>query len=1037
MRSLNTSRRPPDATGPLRRWLLAACAGLLLASPALPLDPTVGMSRYRRDAWGSGQGYPGGPAYAFAQTSDGYLWIATQRGLIRFDGVSYRMASDAEAPPSLAGPILGLRTDQTGDLWVRLRGSSLVRRHGEEFRDFAPSFPQPEAGITAMGPAKDGGTLLATFVNGVVHMREERFETLIATAGLPNFLVLSIAQTLDGTVWLGTRDSGLFSLRDGHISSVRDGALDRKVNSLLATRGGDLWIGTDNGVARWSGGRVTHEGIPQALKSGQVLSMIEDSGSNIWVATSRGLFRVNADGASLLDGDAQTSPEAVTAVFEDREGSLWIGAASGIERLRDSAFLTYSSPGGPRSSGVGPVLPDTVGRTWFGGRDGGLFSINEGHVQPVTAAALHTDVVYSIASAPDGLWIGRQTGGLTHIVFRGGAFTSQTYTQRDGLAQNSVYSVHRARDGTIWAGTLSGGVSKLSEGRFTTYTIAHGLASNTVVSILESSDGAMWFATPGGLSVLSEGRWQAYTMRDGLPSQNINCLLEDSTGVLWIGTVAGLALYDSGQVRAPTAIPQQLQEQILGIAEDQKGSLWVATTYHVLRVNREKLLRGILEDGDLREYGTTDGLQGVEGVKRHRSVVADPMGRIWFAMNRGLSVVDPARLGGSSAPAIAHVQGILADNDSIEIRTPVRIPGSAQRITFRYAGLSLSAPEGIRFRYKLEGYDHGWSEPTAAREAAYTNLSPRSYRFHVIASNPDGMWNGVEGSVAFHITPLFWQTWWFRVAVVTAFLSLVLAMYRFRVRRMAKQLNVRFEERLAERTRIAQELHDTLLQGFVSASMQLHVAVDRVPDDSPAKKPLGRVIELMGQVIEEGRHAVQGLRSTSNPSLDLAQAFSRIPQELGLGERIDFRVIVEGQPRPLHPVLRDEIYRIGREALVNAFRHSQADRIEMELEYALKRFRFLVRDNGCGIDPNVLRSGRDGHWGLPGMRERAERIGAQLHVWSSAAAGTEVELSAPGQIIFENQPAPGLWNRLARASRRGRATPESNDGLEARTERNQ
>jgi signal transduction histidine kinase len=219
---------------------------------------------------------------------------------------------------------------------------------------------------------------------------------------------------------------------------------------------------------------------------------------------------------------------------------------------------------------------------------------------------------------------------------------------------------------------------------------------------------------------------------------------------------------------------------------------------------------------------------------------------------------------------------------------------------------------------------------------------------------------------------------------------------------LTKQLNVRFEERLSERTRIAQELHDTLLQGFLSASMQLHVVADRLPPDSAAKPALGRILKLMSQVTEEGRNAVRGLRSTQGSTLELGQAFSRIQQELALEEEVGFRVIVDGQPRPLHPIMRDEVYRIGREALVNAFRHSHAKSIEIELEYASRQLRVLVRDNGCGIDPQMLLSGRDGHWGLPGMRERAERIGAKLQVWSRPAAGTEVELSVPSHLAFQS-----------------------------------
>jgi len=544
----------------------------------------------------------------------------------------------------------------------------------------------------------------------------------------------------------------------------------------------------------------------------------------------------------------------------------------------------------------------------------------------------------------------------------------------------------------------------------------------------------MWFATPSGLSVLSGEHWRTYTNEDGLPSSDALSLLEDSSGILWIGTTAGLAFRDSTGFHVPRQMPDSLHEQILGVAEDKFGSLWISTSNHVLRVNRDKLLHGTLAEGDLREYGLADGLRGVEGVKRQRSVVTDPLGRIWFSLSLGISVVDPARLTGNSTPAIAHVETISADGRGIGMQGAVHIPGGRQRITFGFAGLSLSVPERVRFRYRLDGYDRDWRGPVATREADYTNLPPGPYSFRVVASNPDGAWVGSEAIVAFNVLPLFWQTWWFQLGVATMCILAAVGLYRLRLRQLTSRLNLRFEERLAERTRIAQELHDTLLQGFLSVSMQVHVAADRVSADSPAKPTLTRALQLMGQVIEEGRNAVRGLRSPQSASLDLEQAFSSIRDEQLSrdpdGKPIEFRVIVDGTRRPLHPVLRDELYRIGREALINAFHHSRAKLIELELRYEPSQLRMFVRDDGCGIEPQVIRSGRDGHWGLSGMRERAERIGGRLHVFSRPAAGTEIELLVPGQVAFRDESDRSLnwFSRWRYRANNGDPQPQKEHG---------
>ncbi len=982
--------------------LLAACCGTAYA-----VDPNRAMSQYIHERWGVDQGFPRGPVYAISQSSDGYLWIGTRAGLVRFDGLNFRLTKDA---PGLANnaSVLGLTIDHDRTLWIRSDGARLVRYRDGTFDPSGPNLAVPNSRITAMSLGNQGEPLMSSMQHGASIFRGGKFEIVAPVSDLPRSPVLAVAQTTDGSIWMGTRGVGLYRLYQGNTASVTEGLPDPKINCLLPDGQNNLWIGTDSGIVRWNGSKLTTEGISPALQRLQVLALVKDRDGNLWVGTdSGGLLRLNDHGVAALDPGTGRAHEAITAMFEDREGNLWIGSDSGIERLRDSAFVTYSLPEGLPTDGNDPVYVDAANRMWFPPVTGGLWWVKDGEHGHITALGLDHDVVYSIAGRDQEVWVGRQRGGLSVLRTEGSAFTGRTYTHADGLAQDSVYSVFPARDGTVWAGTLSAGVSALRGDKFTNYTIKQGLASNTVVSILESSDATMWFATPRGLSALSKNHWRGFSMADGLPSENINCLLEDSNKLLWVGTSAGLAFRKGRGFQVPGLLPATLEgQQVLGMAEDRFGWLWIATADHVLRVNREKLVQSALGEGDVREYGLADGLRGSGGVKRHRSVIADPAGKIWFSLNYGISVVDPARLTRNSAPAIPLVQSVLADGSAIDMGPARRIPGGYRRITVRFTGLSLSVPERVRFRYWLEGFDHGWSEAATTREAIYTNLTPGPYRFRLVASNPDGVWNSEEAVIAFRVDPLWWQAWWFRSACVAVIVVMIWAFYQFRLHQLTERLSLRAEERIAERTRIAQELHDTLLQGFLSASMQVHVATDSLPADSRVKPILTRALQLMGQVIEEGRHAVRGLRATQSVSLDLEQAFALIPQEITIPERntpADFRVIVDGDRRPLHPLLRDEVYRIGREALINAFRHAQAGKIEIELKYSSRHLRVLVRDDGIGIDPQVLQAGRDGHWGLSGMRERADRISARLHVWSSAVAGTEIELQVPSHIAFQDE----------------------------------
>jgi len=1014
------------------QWLLTALALVCFADSAKALSSHKSIVQYIRDEWDAEQGFPGGPVYAIAQTPDGFLWIGSEKGLVRFDGFRFRLFAHSDSTSFPAGPILDLALDGDGNLWVRAQGPRLLRYHDGKFEDVLADLKLAETEVTAMCAGKNGDIVFSGLISGTMRYSRGRFVTLVSVAELPK-LVISLAETADGKVWLGTKDAGLYYIRGGQVSAVTTGLPDRKINSLLARDNRELWIGTDNGVARWDGMEFSAAGVSHTLDHVQGLVMIKDRDSNVWVGAPSGLTRINARGVSSLEerDNSSTLPSIgpVTALFEDREGNLWVGTRRGIERLRDSVFTTYSASGELPAEINGPVYVDSQGHTWFAPARGGLYWVKESQVGHVRNAGLDKDVIYSISGNEGELWIGRR-GGLTQLRYRDNSFATRNYTQADGLAQNAVFAVHQARDGTVWAGTLSAGLSRFKDGSFKTYTVANGLGSNSITSIVETSDGTMWFGTPNGLNALSNGQWRIYTSREGLPPGTVNCLSEDSSGTLWVGTTNGVAFIHAGAIQAPREVPEPLHEQIFGIEEDKTGSLWIATANHVLRVNRDATLRDAIGDTDVREFGLEDGLASTQGVKRHQSVTADSVGRIWFSMVRGLSFVDPTPMGLSSAPALIHVEAISADGRPINLGPRVSIAAPHQRITLGYSGLSLSVPARVRFKFRLDGFDQGWSEPTEAREAVYTNLDSGGYRFRVIASNSDGVWNSTESWLEFKIEPVFWQTWWFRLSTLLALAIVALAFVRLRFLKLTRQLNVRFEERLAERTRIAQELHDTLLQGFLSASMQLHVANDHLAADSQAKPLVGRVLDLMGQVIEEGRNAVRGLRSPKLSSPDLEQAFSKIRQEFPVQSQTGFRVIVEGTPRPLRPVIRDEVYFIGHEALSNAFRHAHASEIEVELEFAASYLRVLIRDDGSGIDTQVLNSGREGHWGLSGMKERAESIGGKLRVLSRAVAGTEVELFVPGHIAFEYRPAGRLAGWLSRMYRGKQRSEKSQSARE-------
>lgn len=1009
MKNSHTSRRRKRHVWRLN-WLFVVPAVFCFANSTYALNPAKAIAEYVHDRWEAEQGFPGGTVNAIAQTPDGYLWLGTNRGLVRFDGVNFDLIEHSDSSRVRFGPVLGLATDAQGDLWIRLQGPDLLRYREGTFQHVLLASNGEKNVITAMCIGENGQLLVAALGSEVARSGRDGFVTLLPGPALPG-VIISMLEMRDEKVWLGTKEEGLYYFDQGRrITVLNEELKDKKVNSLLAIDS-ELWIGTDSGLLRWNGREVLRVGTSNVLNRAQITALAKDRDSNVWVATSSGLLRINDSGVSSAESD-ERHPDSVTALFEDREGNLWIGTARGLERLRDTAFTTYFVSDGLPSENNGPLYVDAQRRTWFAPGDGGLYWLKGGRVQRVTTGGVSDDVVYSIDGRDGELWIGRRRG-LTRLEDNRSSFSAKTYTTADGLAQDSVYAVHQSRDGTVWAGTLNAGVSRLKDGRFTTYTSTNGLASNTVSSIAEDAEGTMWFGTPNGLSALSNGRWRTYTSQDGLPPGNVNCLLPGSAGVLWIGTENGLAFRRSGSIQTPTDPRESIREEILGIEEDKSGALWIATAKHILRVDGDKLIRRRVGTSDVREFGEGDGLLSSQGVKRSRSVAADPLGRIWISTTRGLSFVSPTSIKSTSPPALVHVDGISIDGRRINLGEEIRVAAPHQRITFTYTGLSLTFPARVRYMYRLDDFDKSWTEPTSTREAVYTNLQPGHYRFRVVASNSDGSWNSSEASLSFQIEPTLWQTWWFRLYSVLIVVLAVLAFFKLRMMALTRQMRLRFEERLAERTRIAQELHDTLLQGVISASMQLHVVNEQTPAESAVKPAINRILGLMGRVSEEGRNALEGLR-TRQGSLDLGRAFSEIQQVFSSHGQVDFHVIMEGHARLMHPVIRDQVYRIGREALTNAFRHAQATKIEVELEYGDDRLRIFVRDNGIGFDSEGLRFGRERRWGLRGMQERAKRIGGELKVFSRPAAGTEVELIVPGRIAFVPPSAKGASNWFSR-----------------------
>lgn len=468
----------------------------------------------------------------------------------------------------------------------------------------------------------------------------------------------------------------------------------------------------------------------------------------------------------------------------------------------------------------------------------------------------------------------------------------------------------------------------------------------------------------------------------------------------------GLAYIRSGRaIATPSDLASPLRGAIFGVTEDHLGSLWLVTSDAVFRADRARLLAGSLSDGDIRQFGLSDGLPDTQAVRRDPTITTDSSGTVWISRTRGVVSIDPGRVRRTAVPTIVHVSQILVDGNPPGPASLLDLHSDVKRISIRYEGLNLSSPERIGYRFRLDGFDRKWNEAGAGKEAVYTNLNPGSYHFHVIASNADHVWNGAEATLSFVIVPAFWQTIWFLAACAVALLMTSILAYRLRIHQMTEQVKLQLEARFAERNRIARDLHDTLLQSFQGLLLRFKAVENLLPDKPlQARTSLATAIHHAANAITEGRDAVQELRRDEGATT-LVDTLSSLGQELSLaadGQNVpSYRVLLEGTPRQLHPGLQDDLYRISREAVANAFRHSRALHIELEIQYDLRMLRLRVRDDGVGIDPETLANGgREGHWGLPGMQERAGAMKGRLEIWSELNRGTEIELTVPAAIAY-------------------------------------
>ena len=996
-------RRPSLETVPqrsTRRSAFALTPGLLTAVLIASVHAQSYPVQYVSTVWQTEQGLPQNSVNAILQDHQGYLWIGTFGGLARFDGVRFALFDSANTPGFSSGQILSLNESRSGTLWIGTVSGGLIRMDHGVAKTYTEGDGLPSGFIRSIREDA-GGKLWVNTARGIARFAGEKLEAYPTHRGIA--VSEFYLQARDGSMWFRSAQGVLRFGADGSMQSL-------KVNSggilVQETHDGSVWVAFRNEqrLVRYSDGAfsdVPLGPIGRPILTGDypsfTITMTEDPDGDLLLLTPAGLVRIKEGKpgppeALTLPSDGYELPK-IRTLLADREGNLWVGMiGAGLVRLRRAPLAAYGKEEGLSDTSFRAVFRDREGRMWFGGDllywfDGLRFRLFPG-IRNILA----------IAQTRDGtLWFGGygglyrwQPGDLTHF----------------DIDAPAVKAIYQDRGGTLWIGAKTeerpGGLYRFLDGKLEKVP---GISS--VDHIMGEQDGSLWVVGIEGLFRMRSGKTVRYTRSDGLPDHSMD-LCRDSTGSLWIASYGGgLARFRDGRFQAITARDGLPNNMLVGIVDDGRGSLWVSSLQNIFRLSLKEL--NDFADGRISSilavsYGVAEGMRSSEGNSGSPSGWQTPDGRIWFPNLRGVVAIDPS-VGNRLPPSVVLEDG-RANQVTLALGGRSSVPPGNGTFDFRFTALSFSAPEKLYFKYRLEPFDRNWIDAGAARTAHYTNMAPGEYSFHVIAANSFGVWNHQGSGVTFVLRPHFYQTKSFYALCAAFFLALVWSAYLLRVRQLQHEFNVRLNERVEERTRIARELHDTLLQSFQGSLYRFQAARNlfgRRPEE--ALKTLESAIASAENAVAEGRDAIQNLRVESSQGR-LEDLLTATGQELrdaqeGSDHQAVFGVSVEGQPRSLSPVLQDDLYRIAREVIRNAFRHAEARQIEAAIQYDPDLFRLRIRDDGKGIDPKVLQEGaRAGHWGLPGIRERAKRIGARLELWSENGAGTEVELTVPARIAY-------------------------------------
>jgi ligand-binding sensor domain-containing protein/signal transduction histidine kinase len=1021
--------RTPSAR---QEWRIRAWVGflLLVASVSFARDAAFGGRDYVVDTWQAEDGLPQNSVTALTQTRDGYLWVGTQDGLARFDGVRFVVFHGLNTPALRNSRIVQVFEDRRAALWIGTEEAGLMRLERGQFT----AFTAPHQG-TAYNYARtlcddgQGGLWIASCENQLVRWQNDQFTVPSTNWSLTGTSVRGVADDRTGEVWVGM-DGELAVWRDGVFHGVWGVKQEEgfRAEWLAASRAGGCWVVANGRIRRFHGTGWVQDLGAYGWTNRVVYSVHEDLHGQVWVATmGDGLFRYGTNGTVLRLTTRDGLPtDLIRCVTEDHEGNIWVGTeGGGLCRLKPALFQTYTRGQGLSSDQIQPVHEDEEGALWIGTNGDGLDRVKGDEVEWFgLGQGLANGHVWSVLRDRRGVvWVGTWDG-----LFRGerGQFVRASDNVNIG---GSVTALYEDSKGTLWVGQQTlGGLACWRDGRPTSVTIPGTAANRDVRALAEDAEGALWIGTNGdGLYRFKDGQFTRFGLAQELGSETIWSLLADSDGTIWIGTAhGGLSRWHKGRMTTYTTRQGLINDVICQIFDDHQGHLWLGSHGGVFRVNKEEIER--LDGAGNREvqclsFTTADGLPSMEcsgGFQPSGCQSRD--GRLWFPTVKGLTVLDPANVRINPVPPPVVIEEALvgevpeplnrttpttpqaeagSGSHSSPASTRMRVGPGKQRFEFRFTGLSLTAPQKVKFKYKLEGLESRWTEPSTRRVAHYAYLPPGDYTFRVAACNNDGIWNENGDALVLTVLPYFWQTGWFRVSVAGLLLALtVLVVQQASTRRLQTRLRRVEQERALERerTRIARDIHDDLGARLTKIGM-LSAQAERQAQSAVSPPPQLHEIALTAREMVQAMDATVWAVNPRNDTFDhLADYLVHYVQEFSRYANVVCRLDLptELPDWPVSAEVRHNMFLVVKEALNNVARHAGASEVRLELTLTDSTLRIAVRDNGRGFDPGE--PSRRGN-GLQNMAQRLQQLGGHLRVESAPGSGTciTLELRLPAE----------------------------------------